>query len=65
MTLKSIDEKLKETEVKSRRKYLIQEIKKMGLEQARDGRRLEDLSLYSLEWMHIEEKSKAAKAFSE
>lgn len=64
-TLESIDQRLKESEVMTRKRFLIDQLKIMGLDKAKDGRRLEDLSLYSLEWMHIEEKSKAANAYGE
>lgn len=63
--MESIDKRPKESEVRTRKKFLINELKKMDLEKSADGRRLEDLSLYSLEWMHVNEKNKAAKAYGE
>ncbi|WP_245604767.1 hypothetical protein [Paucisalibacillus globulus] len=64
-TLESIDQSLRETEVEARKNYLIRQLRFLGLELSIDGRMLEDLSLYTLEWMHVEEKNKAAKAFGD
>ncbi|MEN2765813.1 Fur-regulated basic protein FbpA [Ornithinibacillus xuwenensis] len=64
-TLKSIDQCLRDSEVKARKNYLIGQLRKMGIEKAKDGRSLGDLSLYSLEWMYVEEINKAAKAYGE
>lgn len=57
MKMSEIDKKLRETEVKQRRKALMYKLKRLGVYQSRDGRKLEDLSLYELEWLHIEEKN--------
>jgi hypothetical protein len=64
-TLESIDQRLRDSEVKARKNYLICQLRKMGIEMAKDGRNLDDLSLYSLEWMYVEEINKAAKAYGE
>ncbi|WP_255247367.1 hypothetical protein [Paucisalibacillus globulus] len=65
MSLEALDEQLKQTEITARKNYLIRQLRILGLELAPDGRMLEDLSLYTLEWMHVEEKNKAAKAYGE
>lgn len=54
-----------DTEVQVRKRYLIHQLKKLGLEKTADGRSLYDLTLYSLEWVHIEEKNKMARAMGE
>ncbi|MFC2948556.1 hypothetical protein [Virgibacillus sediminis] len=64
-TLESINRKLRDREINARKRLLIQQLGILGKSQSRDGRRLQDLSLYSLEWMHIEEKQKSANAFGE
>lgn len=64
-SLEEIDRGLRETEVRARRAFLINQLKSMGVEYTRDGRRLEECSLYTLEWTHIEAKNEAARAYGE
>lgn len=65
MSLEAIDQQLKETEVSQRKKYLIRQLHNMGVYKTSDGRRLEDVSLYTLEWTYIEAQNEAAKAYAE
>lgn len=65
MQIESIDERLKQTEVQARKQYLIKKLNKLGIHQSRDGRRLTDLSLYSLEWVHIQELNKVAETYAD
>jgi len=51
-----------EAEVQKRKNYLVSEMNKLGVDRTRDGRKVNALSLYSLEWVHIEEKNKMARA---
>ncbi|MFA1820573.1 hypothetical protein ACDX78_10380 [Virgibacillus oceani] len=61
-----IGNKMKESETRARKGFLINQLNKMGIYQLEDGRKVDDgLSLYTLEWSHIQEKSKAAKAYGE
>lgn len=64
-SLEEIDRGLRETEVRARRAFLINQLKSMGIDYTRDGRRLEECSLYTLEWTHIEAKNEAARACGE
>lgn len=52
-----IGKRLKETEVKQRREFLILNLRKMGVYEAKHGGRLEDLRLAELEWMYIEARN--------
>jgi hypothetical protein len=63
--LESIDQHLRETEITARKNFLIRQLRILGLELSPDGRMLEDLSLYTLEWMHVEEQNKAARAYGD
>ncbi|MEN2468111.1 Fur-regulated basic protein FbpA [Ornithinibacillus sp. JPR2-1] len=65
MSLEAIDKQLKATEVSQRKKFLIKQLHNLDIYQTSDGRKLEDLSLYTLEWLHVEERNKAAKAYAE
>lgn len=65
MSLEAIDQQLKDTEVSQRKKYLIKQLHNMEVYKTSDGRKLEDVSLYTLEWTFIEVQNEAAKAFAE
>lgn len=66
MSITEIGERLKQTETSQRKKFLISQLNKMGIYHLEDGRKIDDsLSLYTLEWSHIQEKNKAAKAYGE
>ena len=57
ISMEEIDKSLRKTEVSQRKKFLILNLKRLGVYQSKDGRRLEDLSLYDLEWLYIEVKN--------
>ncbi|MGJ9460092.1 Fur-regulated basic protein FbpA [Oceanobacillus sp. CF4.6] len=63
--MKEIDAGLRSTEVTQRKKYLIKQLHKMRIYKTSDGRRLDDVSLYTLEWTHIQCKINAAKAYGD
>lgn len=65
MSLEAIDKNLRETEVRKRREYLTKQLRTMDIYQTKDGRRLEDVSLYTLHWTYIEAMNEAAKAYAE
>jgi hypothetical protein len=65
LSIETIDKQLKETEVSQRRKYLIQQLHNMEIYQTKDGRKLEEISLYTLEWTHIDAINESAKAYWE
>ena len=54
MSMQAIDEALRNTEVRQRKRYLISNIKRHGVNQSRDGRQLDILRLNELEWLNIE-----------
>lgn len=51
--------------IEERKEFLTRELNKLGFYRTRDGRRLEKLSLYTLEWMYVDEKNKAARAYGD
>lgn len=51
-----------EERVSERKQDLINKLNRLGVSQTTDGRNLVDVSLYTLEWTHIDEKNKAARA---
>ncbi|MBD1223270.1 Fur-regulated basic protein FbpA [Virgibacillus halodenitrificans] len=51
------------TAVKERKEELIYELNNLGIYKTEDGRQLTEVSLYTLEWTHIDEKNKAARAY--
>lgn len=57
ISMEEIDKSLRKTEVSQRKKFLNLNLKRLGVYQSKDGRRLEDLSLYDLEWLYIEVKN--------
>ena len=57
VSITEIGKRLKETEVKQRKDYLIRNLKRIGVYQTKDGRSLESLRLAELEWIYIEEKN--------
>lgn len=52
-----------EERVTERKQDLINKLNRLGVSQTADGRNLVDVSLYTLEWTHIDEKNKAARAY--
>jgi len=44
---------MSQIEVKKRRNYLINGLRKLGIYHTDDGRKLENCSLYTLEWTNI------------
>ncbi|WP_202395597.1 hypothetical protein [Virgibacillus halodenitrificans] len=52
-----------EERVTERKQDLINKLNRLGVSQTTDGRNLVDVSLYTLEWTHIDEKNKAARAY--
>ncbi len=44
---------MSETDVQKRKNHLIKELHRMEIYQTSDGRKLEDCSLYTLEWTNI------------
>lgn len=57
ISMEELDKSLRKTEVSQRKKFLNLNLKRLGVYQSKDGRRLEDLSLYDLEWLYIEVKN--------
>lgn len=57
ISMEEIDKSLRKTEVKQRRKFLILNLRKMGVYEAKHGGQLEDLRLAELEWMYIEARN--------
>lgn len=47
-----------ETEVARRKQKLIKDMHKLGIYYTADGRRLKDVSLYTLEWTNIQVQNK-------
>ncbi len=45
---------MSETDVQKRKNHLIKELHRMEIYQTSDGRKLEDCSLYTLEWTNID-----------
>jgi hypothetical protein len=61
-----IGEAIENEAVTARKGFLIKQLNKLGIYQLSDGRKVdENLSLYTLEWSHVEEKNKVAKAYLE
>lgn len=60
-TMKEIDTGLKQTEVEARKNYLIRQLNKLGISHTSDGRSLNDVSLYTLEWSYISVKCEVAR----
>ncbi|WP_424475369.1 hypothetical protein [Oceanobacillus kimchii] len=50
-----------ETEVAQRKEDLIIDLNKMGVYYTSDGRKLEEVSLYTLEWTNIQALNQAVK----
>ncbi|WP_017795167.1 hypothetical protein [Oceanobacillus kimchii] len=44
-----------------RKKELIEKLKKLGVHYTSDGRKLEEVSLYTLEWTNIQALNQAVK----
>lgn len=65
MKLHDIDKAMYQTEVRQRKGYLIQELRRLGTYQMPDGRRLEDARLPELEWLNIEVQNEVARAYGE
>lgn len=63
--MKEIDEALKQTESDKRRDYLTQQLNKLGIYRAKDGRHFNWLELAELEDLHISAKNDAARAYGE
>lgn len=64
--MQSLDERLKNTEVQQRKDYLTRQLNKLGIYRyPASDISLNDLSLSQLEWMHVEELNKAARAYQE
>lgn len=61
-SMKEIDSGLKQTEVEARKSYLIRNLKKLGISYTSDGRRLEDVSLYTLEWTNVTVQNNEVRA---
>lgn len=53
MSMQALDKRLQETEVKQRKDFLIRNMKRLGVTHTTDGRKLEDVSLYTLEWTYV------------
>ncbi|GAB2558350.1 hypothetical protein [Gracilibacillus alcaliphilus] len=47
-----------EQAVRDRRQFLLRELRKLGISKSFDGRKVEECSLFALEWIHIAEKYK-------
>ncbi|WP_019377690.1 hypothetical protein [Virgibacillus halodenitrificans] len=52
-----------EEQINERKQVLINKLNRLGVSQTADGRDLAHVSLYRLEWTHIDEKNKAARAY--
>ncbi|GIO25360.1 hypothetical protein [Oceanobacillus sp. J11TS1] len=44
---------MSDVEVKQRKEHLIKGLKRLGIYHTSDGRKIEDCSLYTLEWTNI------------
>ncbi|WP_164219349.1 hypothetical protein [Virgibacillus sp. YIM 98842] len=60
-----IAEKQRQRRINDRKVELINELYRLGVYETRDGRKVEDLSLFTLEHVHITEECRAAKAYGE
>lgn len=65
MSLQTIDNRLKDTEVSQHRRFLIKQLHNMEIYYTSDGRKLEDVSLYTLEWTYIDMRNEVARAYGE
>ena len=54
-----------DTAVKERKEYLKRELRYMGIYKLPDGRKLDDVSLYTLEWNYVVAKNDAIRAYGE
>ncbi|WP_202395612.1 hypothetical protein [Virgibacillus halodenitrificans] len=53
------------TAVKERKEELIHELNNLGVSLTSDGRKLTEVSLYTLEWTFITELNKVTKAYGD
>ncbi|WP_162985609.1 hypothetical protein [Virgibacillus halodenitrificans] len=53
------------TAVEERKEELIHDLNNLGVSQTSDGRKLTEVSLYTLEWTNVTEQDKAARALGD
>ncbi|MCG5104430.1 hypothetical protein [Oceanobacillus alkalisoli] len=63
--MQTLDKSLRDTEVSQRKKFLIMNLRKLGVFETTDGRSLDDVSLYTLEWNYVTAKNDAIRAYGE
>ncbi|SET84950.1 Fur-regulated basic protein A [Oceanobacillus limi] len=63
--MNDIAERKDQQAAQDRKNDLINSLYQMGVYETSDGRVIDEVSLYTLEWTYVEELNKAAKAYEE